>query len=475
MFVGRRAELDLLESHYSSPKSELAVIYGRRRIGKSVLVKKFAEGKRLFYSFEGLEEGRIASQIAHFVRQLSDQIDEPLLENARFGSWDELFSYLTQILFSGKSGKKKRTKTVLFFDEIQWMASRRSKLISLIKYYWDNHWKEHNVMLILCGSIASFMVGRVINSKALYGRSTLEINLLGLSPGEAGQFFRSSRSLDEVMKYLLVFGTVPRHLELIDQHKSFNQNLNQLCFSKNSAMRGEVEKVFFSQFSETRIYEQLVQVLKVGPCSLAGLSQRLNMTSGGGLKRYLDNLERAELVCSAVPWDKDDTSKLRKYSLCDEYLHFYFKYIEPNKKTIEQAGRRHLFELITKNGFDSWMGYAFERFCRKHAFYLAEIMGFADEVESFGPLFQRKDSLFQIDLLYKRFDKVVTVCEIKFRNSKIDTPVMGEMKRKLERLKIPAGYSCETALISSHGPTSSLRATQFFDHHVLMNDFLQVD
>ncbi|MCP4678881.1 MAG: AAA family ATPase [Deltaproteobacteria bacterium] len=470
MFIGRCEELKLLESHYSSRKSELAIIYGRRRIGKSMLVKKFSEGKPLFYSFEGLEEGKVKSQISHFVRQLAHQIDDPLLVNARFDSWNELFSYLTKKLF----GRKKRSKkTILFFDEIQWMASRRSKLISLIKYYWDNHWKERNVMLILCGSIASFMVGRVINSKALYGRSTLEINLVGLSPGEASQFFKPSRSPQEVMMYLLVFGTVPRHLELIDPRKSFNQNLNQLCFSKNNAMRGEVEKVFYSQFNETRIYEQIIQALKAGPCSLARLSAQLKIPSGGGLKRYLDNLERAELIQSTVPWDKSDTSKLRRYSLFDEYLHFYFKYIEPNKKTIRQASRRHLFELVRKKGFDSWMGYAFERFCRKHAYYLAEIMGFADEVESFGPVFQRKDTRFQIDLLYKRVDKVVTVCEIKFRNSEIDTPVMVEMKQKLEKLKIPVGYSVETALVSSHGPNSSLRATEFFDHHVSVHDFLK--
>ena len=195
------------------------------------------------------------------------------------------------------------------------------------------------------------------------------------------------------------------------------------------------------------------------------------MRSSGGLKRYLDNLERAELVQSTVPWDKPDTSRLRKYSIFDEYMHFYFKYIEPNKRTIEQAARQRLFESVTKKGFDAWMGYAFERFCFKHAFYLAQLMGFADEVESFGPLFHRKDTHFQIDLLYKRFDKVVTICELKFKESKIDVPVMGEMKRKLDKLKIPTGYSWETALVSSHGPTASLRDAEFFDHHVTVRDF----
>lgn len=469
MFVGRHAELTLLNSHYASNKSELAIIYGRRRIGKSMLIKEFSKKKPDFYIFEGLEEGRIASQIAHFTRQLAAQIDDPLLANAQFGSWNDVFEYLTNKLFRSR---KKRVKTVLFFDEIQWMASRRSNLISLIKYYWDNHWKAHNVMLILCGSIASFMVGRVINSKALYGRSTLEINLKGLKPWEAARFFKTSRSPHEIMKYLLVLGTVPRHLELIDPKNSFNQNLNQLCFSKNSIMRGEIEKVFYSQFNETRVYEQMIHILKSGPTSLAGMSQHLKMPSSGGLKRYLDNLERAELIQSTVPWDKPETSKLRRYSLLDEYLHFYFKYIEPNKKTIEQASRRRLFESVTQNGFDSWMGYAFERFCQKHAFYLAEKMGFADEVESFGPLFHRKDTHFQIDLLYKRFDKVVTVVEMKFRESKIDTPVIGDMKRKLEQLKLPSGYSFDTALVSSSGPTASLEAAEFFDHFVTVSDLL---
>jgi len=259
MFIGRTYELQQLKDKYNTGKSELVVIYGRRRIGKSSLVEKFAENKEFFFNFEGIEGENTKGQMASFVKIMGKYIDDSFLSKINFDSWHTVFDYLTEKLIDKKKRKK---KLILFLDEVQWMAVRRSKMIGIIKYFWDNYWKKMNVMLILCGSIASFMIKRIIHSKALYGRITFEILLKGLLPNEAANFFANKRSKEEILTFLMVFGGVPRYLEEINLNRSFNQNINSLCFSKNGLMVDEIKKIFYSQFKEAETYLKIVTVLK---------------------------------------------------------------------------------------------------------------------------------------------------------------------------------------------------------------------
>jgi AAA+ ATPase superfamily predicted ATPase len=469
MFIGRSQELSLLEEAYSADKNCLAVIYGRRRIGKSSLVKQFSLGKPFFYTFEALENEDTKGQIQHFTSYLKEQIADPLLSNITFNNWRDVFSYLTEKVIKRRSQKK----LVIFMDEFQWMAAGRHKLVSLLKYFWDNHWKEKNVMLILCGSVASFMVKKVLSSKALYGRISLEILLKGLPPGEATQLFKGRRSNEAVLKYLLVFGGVPKYLEEIQLDKSFNQNINRLCFRKNSLMLNEISRIFYSQFRETKTYLSIVKLLENGIYSISEISRRLSIASGGGLKDYLKNLELAEIIRSYVPFDRSITTKFRKYTISDEFLIFYFKFMEPNLRTIEDSGSQKLFEAFSGDNFDSWLGFAFERFCVKHAAYFSKIMGFEDEVLIASPYFRRDSRQFQVDLIYKRMDHVITVCEIKHHNKKISTAVISGMEERIKLLEIPKGYTVDRALISLYGPDKSLLESGYFSYYVNLEELIE--
>lgn len=469
MFIGRKKELRLLNEHYNSQKSELVVLYGRRRIGKSSLVKEFAQDKHYFFSFEGIEGLGQKEAIIHFSQELYKQTDDPILQDLTFKSWEQCFTYVTDRIVN-RQGRRK--KAIIFFDELSWMATGRSALISLIKYYWDNLWKSKNIMLILCGSIASFMIKKVINSQALYGRTTLEIFLKGLSPDEAKNFFSRKKSKEEILKTLLVFGGVPKYLELINQNQSFIYNVNRLCFSANSVMIKEIDKIFYSQFREGKTYQAIIELVKERLISLQDIAHKLHMSSGGGLKQYLANLEQAEFIRSYVPFNKKENSKLKKYFLSDEYIQFYFKYIEPHKKLINEGNSEALFERLTDDSITTWFGFAFEKFCIKHAMYLAKKMGFNDQVMNYGPYFEREDTAFQIDLLYKRKDKVITICEMKYYTKPITTGVIPEVERKIKLLKIPRGYSVETALISLYGPDKALRDTHYFNYTPTLEDLL---
>jgi len=469
MFIGRTHELQLLKDKYNTGKSELVVLYGRRRIGKSSLVEKFAEGKDFFFKFEGIEGENTKNQIASFVKIMGKYIDDSFLGKIDFDSWHTVFDYLTEKLVDKK---KRKQKLVLFLDEVQWMAVRRGSLIGTIKYFWDNYWKKMNVMLILCGSIASFMVSRIIHSKALYGRITLEILLKGLLPDEAAKFFENKRSKEEILRYLLVLGGVPRYLEEINLNRSFNQNVNTLCFSKNGLMVDEINKIFYSQFKEAETYLKIVSVLKSSLLTFKEISEKTGMPSGGNLKKALDLLINAELVDFYISMDKGWNTKFKKYRLGDEFLVFYFKYIEPNTRLIRAGGQTRLFEKVSADSLDVWLGFAFERFCLKHSGYLAGLMGFRDEMLLASPYFKREEPGFQADLVYKRTDRVIVICEIKHSNERISTKIIPEMEKKCDAIKIPRGYTLERALISLCGPDEALRNSCYFNHYVTVEDII---
>jgi len=275
------------------------------------------------------------------------------------------------------------------------------------------------------------------------------------------------------MKYIMVFGAVPKYLEQINTNKSFNQNMNVLCFSSQGIMVHEVDRIFYNQFREARTYLRIVNLLEDSIHSMGEISKKLKIASGGGLKQYLDNLELAEIIRPYTPLDRLETSKFKKYTLCDEYLLFYFKYIKPNIKTINESTSKKKFETLTGEGFKSWLGFSFERFCLKYSGTLARIMNFEDEVLLASPFFGRNDRKFQIDLLYKRADKVITICEIKHHNKKIGTKIIPEMERKCSLFKAPRGYTVEKALISLYGPDESLKNTDYFHHIVTLDDIFE--
>jgi len=469
MFVGRRKELELLEDAYYSTKSELVVIYGRRRIGKSSLVNHFAREKPYFFPFEAVEGETTQNQIRHFTVSLRKHTGDQLLDHVDFKNWEQVFSYITDRLIPVRNGAE---KIIIFFDELQWMAAGRTKLISLLKYYWDNQWKDKHVLLILCGSVASFMTRKVLKSNALYGRINLEILLKSLPADEAALLFRGKRSKEEILKYLMVFGGVPKYLEEINLDRSFNQNINRLCFSPHGPLVNEVERLFYNQFRETQIYKKIVDLLKTGIFSLEEISRRVGLSSGGGLKFYLNNLEQAEIIRSFIPFGRGFKSKYRKYALFDEFLSFYFKYIEPHRATITGGEADRLFETLTGESFDIWMGFAFERFCLRHSGLLAQRMGFRDVVLLAAPHFGKDDQKFQVDLLYQRTDRVITVCEIKYRDKPITREIIPGMDRKCRLLDIPPGYTIEKALISLYGPDESLKKTTYFHHSITLAEMI---
>jgi hypothetical protein len=463
-FIGRDDELKQLNNLYEGDENKLIVIFGRRRVGKSTLVEKFMEDKSSLH-FEGLEKLTTKDQIEQFRIDLRRQTNDSILDSVTFKNWQSVFEYLTQY-FTRTTERK-----ILFLDEFQWLAVGRAKLVSIIKSYWDRFWSKQNVMLVLCGSISSYMVKRVINSKSLYGRIGWKLALQPMTPKETYQMLDSKRSKDEILQYSMIFGGIPKYLNEIKKNRSFEQNINQILFVKNAILIDEYQKIFYSQFKEPKLYEEISRLLNERPMSLNDIAKKLKITSGGSLGTYLSNLEKAAFITSYIPYDKGLNSKLKKYKLSDEFLRFYFKYIEPNLKRIEVNASRDLFDLLVKPVWKPWLGLAFETYCLKHTFHLSELMGFDDKVLDWGPIFKQGDTHFQVDLAYRRLDNVITICEIRYHSGPIDVSILADMKKKSEHIHAPRGYTVEYALISRFGPDESLRKLNYFHHYLTVEDF----
>jgi AAA+ ATPase superfamily predicted ATPase len=466
--VGRGEQLKRLKDLYNQRDPSLVVIYGRRRIGKSFLVQHHLKCGP-YFAFEGIEAQPARYQIRLLAKKLRLELLDPTLAPKTYNDWEDILDLLT-IYLKQQKGKK----VIIFLDEYQWIAAGRSKLTALLKRYWDNDWRGFKLQLILCGSISSFMVSKVIKSKALYGRISAQFNIEQLSPAQSVCFFRSSCAPLEIIKYLLVFGGVPKYLKEIDQSRSFEQNLTEFFFQRSSAYIDEYEKIFYSQFKEHQIYEKIVSELCSGPLTLEQIGTRIGMRSGGGLKSYLDNLERAQFLRSFCSSPDRERTKLILYKLIDPFLNFYFSFVFPNRKRIlSSSGAAALFNSITKNKLNIFLGLAFENFCNLFAIPLAQAMGFADEVQSWGPLWSKKPAGFQLDLVYFRDQKTLTICEIKYSEREITPQVIPEVEQRAEKLsRLFPSYSIKKALITPIGQSKALKSSEYFDYAITAREIL---
>lgn len=477
---GRQHESKILQRAFATPRAQLGIVYGRRRIGKSTFLKSHLGPKDLY--FEGIKGLSKARQIRHFIQQLAEQTQTlPVVAH----SWEEAFQALSAIL---KLGPR-----YVVFDEFPWMASEKSELVAILKYFWDRHWAENaNLTLVLCGSIAQFMVKHVVHSEALHNRKTFEIKLEALEAWEAKEFFQGRRSSLEIAQFLMIFGGVPKYLEQIDPADSLSMNLDRLCFTKSGFFLSEFETLFKEQFKSPQIYSKLVSLLSAGALSRETLSQQLKLSTGGGLTSYLENLERADFIRKSASLDLVGTqfkSKTSKLVLWDEWLRFYFRFVAPQIKVIERQTRPGLFKKIVGPHLAHFFGLGFEQFCFKNVNKLLEGLQIdPSEVRQIGPYFrQAKRSLkkkeqngettsgTQIDLLLVRDLNVLTLIECKLTQDPVGLSVAREVQLKIDRLGIEAHgekrHSVEKVLIAPSGATKDLRDSHYFNQIIGLEAF----
>ncbi len=458
MFIGREEELKFLRKMVSQNAPGVAVLYGRRRIGKSALIREaFIQNEKILF-FEGLEDQSQSAQMANFIFQLKKQISIEL-PNSVPKTWRECLDLLTPIL--------KKNKYIVVFDEFQWMANYRHTLVSDLKMIWDQYWSQSKMRgLVLCGSVASFMTKNVIRSKAFYGRVNTVIHLQELAPSEAKQIL-PRQSVDDCLIAMMHLGGVPFYLRQIESYASLSEAIENLCFTTNGYFAGEFSRIFASHFGKSAHFLRIIRSLSDAPqgVSRTTLAEMTGIPLGGTLSGMLDDLESAGFISHYVPFDKPEDARLRKYQLSDSYLNFYFSFIHKNLKQMRPQARTIFQNIYGSPAYAAWLGFAFERFCVHNNSIIAKILGFDGVNYRVGPLFQAKtidNPGMQIDLLFDRGDNTIIVCEMKYSRVPIKLGVSQETQRKIDILRERTRKTILPVLITNNIPSKELAKSSYF-------------
>lgn len=462
MFIGRKNEIALLQQENWRDRAQLIVIYGRRRVGKTALVEKAYENE-LLWKFEGLEDLSPRKQIRHFLFSLGKLTGDDAIIKNKIDTWEEAL-----LALDNKIGKK---KVIIFFDEFQWLASMRKQLVSIFKWAWDNYLKKHKQSkFILCGSVSSFIIKKVLGSSALYGRIDTEIHLKPFSLPECNLFFQKKRLPGEVMEIFMTMGGIPQYLLEVSPGKSLIQNLNDLAFVPHGYFYKEYQRLFISHFSKNLVYEKILRSLaRKNVQKNRELANSVKLKSGGTFTTLIDDLEMAGFIERFTPLDKPSHSRLIKIRIVDEFLHFYFTFIESNKKSIEMKTIKG-YELLTGPVFSQWQGYAFEQLCIKHAKKIAAALGFSGIRYEYGSWFHSSpEKKAQIDLMFKRGDKVLTICELKYVNQ-ISSGMISMFEKKIAILDQYFAMPIQKVLISGKKIPIPDKITGYFDRVLFAED-----
>lgn len=463
LFVGRKYELGLLNGLLSKKVASLAVIKGRRRIGKSRLVEEFAKGKK-FYVFSGLppvENGTAQSQRNEFARQLSQQTGLP---EVMADDWSKLFALLAE--------KVKTGRAIVLLDEISWMGSKDPDFLGKFKNCWDIYFKKNpKLIILLCGSISSWIEKNIISSSGFFGRIALKLTLEELQLPDCNALLEQvgfRRSPFEKFMLLGVTGAIPWYIELIQPTQSAMENMKRLCFEKDGILVDEYRSVFHDLFGRRgEVCRKIVEYLAQGPAEYLEIATALNYSNSGSLSEYLDDLLVSGFINRDFTWalktGKD--TRLSKFRLSDNYLRFYLKYIGPRLNKI----KKNQFldsSMISFSNWDGVMGLQFENLVLNNRKWVQKALGIKpEEVISDNPYFQNqttKHKACQIDYLIQTRYQILFACEIKCSRNSIGVAVVKEIKEKLSRLVIPRGFSCLPVLIHTNGVSEELEELNYF-------------
>lgn len=466
-FIGRIKELRLLkELRAEDSGSSIAVVYGRRRVGKSFLIEE-AYREEQIYTFEGLENCTTSGQISNFLKQLNQHFKS---NDIGIDNWFDALMKLVE--------KTKGQPTVIVFDEFQWMANYRNELISTLKLVWDQYFsKNKNLTLVLCGSVASFMVNKVLKSKALYGRVRLGINLKPFLLNETLQILKN-KGARETIETQLLLGGIPAYLKIIATKPSLTLGIQELAFEPHGYFTQEFDKIFISQFGSSEQYEKIVRLLAKTPTGLTRtqLAKSEDLKDGGTLSKHLNDLEIAEIISSYTPFHLNYNSKSRIYLLTDPYIRLYLNYIEKELGRIESGAQGIFLQLSKSSGFNAWKGLACEVLCYRHQYQLAKLMGFSDVQYQAGPYFQLGNKNIkgvQVDLVYDRKDSVITVCEIKYTDDKIGIEIVEQVEEKIKLIPNKKNKTIQRALIVKSEPSQIVKDSGYFSHIICLDQLLK--
>jgi predicted AAA+ superfamily ATPase len=431
-FIGRTAEIKILTDVLDSRQAALIAVYGRRRVGKTYLIRSVYE-KQLVFELTGIHGVSDVRQLENFMEAIQTAFHlNPALPIAPPQHWLQAFRYLIHLLEANPSDAKR----VLFLDEFPWLDHKKSDFLASFDHFW-NHWasKQRNLILVICGSSASWMIQNIVRNKGgLHNRITQKIRLQPFTLYETQLFLQSNRvnlSQYDILQLYMVTGGIPHYLNNIQAGESASQAIDRLCFAKDGWLLKEFYDLYPALFGKADKHIAIIRCLshKLSGLTRTEIMESCQFKSGGTLSKVLEALEESSFITAYLPFGK--SSKEAIFKLTDEYSLFYLKFMENSKS----VGAGTWQSKMAAQSWKSWSGFAFENICLKHVPQIKKMLGISGvytEQSAWRYLPKAGEMGVQIDLLLDRHDNCMNLVEIKFYNAvfTIDKAYAGNLMNK---------------------------------------------
>lgn len=420
--IGRNTEYKALTDYLNSKGTEFIAVYGRRRVGKTFLIRKAANDQFAFF-LTGAHEIPKNEQLINFAIAIQKHFKTERLEIPK--NWIIAFYELSKHLETLPKGNK-----IIFIDELPWLSTAKSGFLPALENFW-NSWASlrDDIKLVVCGSATSWMIDNLIHSRGgLHNRITHQIVLQPFTLNECESYFRAygfSYSRKQIAECYMVMGGIPYYMSLMDKSKSVAQNIDLLFFAPNASLRDEFSELYHALFKKANSHIQVVTALATKGKGLTRqeIVKAAGVTDNGALSTVLEELEKCGFIRTYEPFGNAQkaTDKRKKsdalFQLIDFYTLFYFNFIAQNKYHDEQFWTNSYISPL----HNTWCGIAFERLCLAHLPQIKKTLGISG-VNTLACTWRSASATknTQIDLIIDRKDETINVCEMKYSKGKYE-------------------------------------------------------
>ncbi len=470
--IGRNVECEKLQHCLAAKTSQLIIVYGRRRVGKTFLINQFFNDKFSF-KITGIWNKPKEIQIQAFTAALNNYFDDDVKIPA---NWMSAFYLLRKKL----SSHTKNKKMVLFFDEFPWLDTQKSDFLSAFEWFW-NDWGcvQDNMICIVCGSATSWMVEHIDHNKGgLFNRQNLRLYLEPFDLYETKNFLLKKNiewSDYDIAVCYMIMGGIPFYLSLLSNQYTLNKNIDELFFKKHSTLWDEFEHLYNTLFSNSEQYIKIVEILSSKKIGLTRqeIAEKSKLSPNGNLSKILENLVNSGFVRSYPFYG--NKKKQTVFQLCDYYTLFYFKFLKDNYGKDENFWSNS-YEYPSRK---VWAGFTFEQLCRDHIRQIKQKLSIAGILSSESSWFVQADKNYdgaQIDMLIDRRDRVINICEMKFADDQflIDKDYDLNLRRKINRFveETKTKKTIQLTFVTTYGIKQNMYSSRI-SNQVLLEDLFK--
>jgi uncharacterized protein len=465
IIIGRDTETEKLGKILMSSASEFLAVYGRRRVGKTFLIRQFYKTNMVF-DFTGAKEASKTQQLNNFFAEYLNRT-KGKKETKAPASWFEAFQYLANYLLGLKATN---TKHVVFIDEMPWIDTPKSDFVSALEYFWNQHAsKMDNVLLIACGSASSWIRKKLISARGgLYNRVTQRIKLQPFTLYET-ELYLKSKGIKlpqyQILELYMTMGGIPFYLNEVEKGMSATQAINAVCFTKEGLLNEEYAQLYYAIFKNAENHVAIIEALAAQPQGLTrtDIAQKANVAEGS-LSRSLEELLESDFVALIAPFQ--NKKKEAVYKLIDLYSLFYLKFISPQKQ-----GGQNAWEILSQqNTYTAWSGYAYENICMMHISQIKNALGIGSVLTKQSSWKYRGDATYpgaQIDLVIDRTDQCINLCEAKFAKENFAIDKAYAEKLRIKKAVFKNGTNTKKALFTTLLSTYPAIRNQYYQEEIV--------